>query len=123
MPPAQPLPSEPSPEGVLCQNIDSLQGIVKLSCAEPSCCCLIDRMSARHLLQFWKFAFLPGRSGWTRVIVEKPFGRDSESFRQLSSDLYQHLSEEQIYRIDHYLGKELIENLTVCAAAQLSILE
>jgi glucose-6-phosphate 1-dehydrogenase len=53
------------------------------------------------------------RSGWTRVIVEKPFGRDSESFQQLSRDLYQHLSEEQIYRIDHYLGKELIENLTV----------
>jgi Glucose-6-phosphate dehydrogenase, NAD binding domain len=48
------------------------------------------------------------------VIVEKPFGKDSESFQQLSRDLYQHLSEEQIYRIDHYLGKELIENLTVC---------
>ena len=47
------------------------------------------------------------------MIVEKPFGRDSESFQQLSRDLYQHLSEEQIYRIDHYLGKELIENLTV----------
>ncbi len=45
--------------------------------------------------------------------MEKPFGKDSESFRQLSSDLYEHLSEEQIYRIDHYLGKELIENLTV----------
>ena len=48
------------------------------------------------------------------MIVEKPFGKDSESFQQLSRDLYQHLSEEQIYRIDHYLGKELIENLTVC---------
>lgn len=47
------------------------------------------------------------------MIVEKPFGKDSESFQQLSRDLYQHLSEEQIYRIDHYLGKELIENLTV----------
>ena len=56
----------------------------------------------------------PGcRSGYTRVIVEKPFGKDSESFRQLSADLYQHLTEDQMYRIDHYLGKELIENLTV----------
>ena len=45
--------------------------------------------------------------------MEKPFGKDSESFRQLSADLYKHLEEEQIYRIDHYLGKELIENLTV----------
>ena len=53
------------------------------------------------------------RTGWTRVIVEKPFGRDSESFRQLSTDLYEHLTEDQMFRIDHYLGKELIENLTV----------
>ena len=53
------------------------------------------------------------RTGYTRVIVEKPFGKDSESFRQLSADLYQHLTEDQMYRIDHYLGKELIENLTV----------
>lgn len=43
------------------------------------------------------------RNGWTRVIVEKPFGRDSESFKQLSDELYQHLREDQIYRIDHYL--------------------
>jgi len=59
------------------------------------------------------------KTGWTRVIVEKPFGRDSESFQQLSKDLYKHLSEEQIYRIDHYLGKELIENLTVLRFANL----
>ena len=45
--------------------------------------------------------------------MEKPFGRDLASFQQLSADLYEHLSEDQIYRIDHYLGKELIENLTV----------
>ena len=51
--------------------------------------------------------------GWTRVIVEKPFGRDSESFAQLEAELSTFLSEEQMYRIDHYLGKELIENLTV----------
>lgn len=37
------------------------------------------------------------------MIVEKPFGRDSESFKQLSDELYQHLREDQIYRIDHYL--------------------
>lgn len=56
----------------------------------------------------------PCRTGYTRVIVEKPFGKDSESFRKLSADLYQHLTEDQMFRIDHYLGKELIENLTVC---------
>jgi glucose-6-phosphate 1-dehydrogenase len=53
------------------------------------------------------------------MIVEKPFGRDLESFRALSSDLYEHLREDQIYRIDHYLGKELIENLTVLRFANL----
>jgi len=47
------------------------------------------------------------------VIVEKPFGRDSESSRELGRGLARHLAEDQIYRIDHYLGKELIENLTV----------
>ena len=52
-------------------------------------------------------------TGWTRVIVEKPFGKDSESFAQLERELSNFLSEEQMYRIDHYLGKELIENLTV----------
>lgn len=51
------------------------------------------------------------------MIVEKPFGKDSDSFNQLSEELYQHLTEDQMYRIDHYLGKELIENLTVSSAA------
>ncbi|KAF5206536.1 Glucose-6-phosphate 1-dehydrogenase protein [Thalictrum thalictroides] len=52
-------------------------------------------------------------NGWTRVIVEKPFGRDSESSAALTRDLKQYLMEDQIFRIDHYLGKELVENLSV----------
>mmetsp|Transcript_2719 Transcript_2719/g.4928 ORF Transcript_2719/g.4928 Transcript_2719/m.4928 type:complete len:562 (-) Transcript_2719:2337-4022(-) len=51
--------------------------------------------------------------GWTRVVVEKPFGRDSESYAELSSSLGSILSEEEIYRIDHYLGKELVQNINV----------
>ncbi|KAG1665925.1 hypothetical protein FOA52_004514 [Chlamydomonas sp. UWO 241] len=58
-------------------------------------------------------------SGWTRVIVEKPFGRDSASSKELSEGLAKHLREDQTYRIDHYLGKELIENLTVLRFANL----
>ncbi len=58
-------------------------------------------------------------TGWTRVIVEKPFGRDAESSAALGRELGRHLSEEQIYRIDHYLGKELIENLTVLRFSNL----
>eukprot|EP01024_Parvocaulis_polyphysoides_P006243 TRINITY_DN11630_c0_g2_i1.p1 TRINITY_DN11630_c0_g2~~TRINITY_DN11630_c0_g2_i1.p1 ORF type:complete len:575 (-),score=75.89 TRINITY_DN11630_c0_g2_i1:281-2005(-) len=59
------------------------------------------------------------RSGWTRVVVEKPFGRDLGSYMDLKGQLEQHLTEEQIYRIDHYLGKELIENILVLRFSNL----
>ncbi|MEX2426601.1 MAG: glucose-6-phosphate dehydrogenase, partial [Thermomicrobiaceae bacterium] len=48
---------------------------------------------------------------WTRLIVEKPFGHDLESARKLNEHLLQHFAEEQIYRIDHYLGKETVQNM------------
>ncbi|HYY42130.1 MAG TPA: glucose-6-phosphate dehydrogenase, partial [Pyrinomonadaceae bacterium] len=51
--------------------------------------------------------------GWTRVIIEKPFGTDLTSAQQLNKDIHQHLEESQIYRIDHYLGKETVQNLLV----------
>src|SRR5258708_6367638 len=50
---------------------------------------------------------------WTRVIVEKPFGHDLESAIQLNKDLKEVLGEKQIYRIDHYRGKEPVQNLMV----------
>ncbi|XP_072936345.1 glucose-6-phosphate 1-dehydrogenase [Epargyreus clarus] len=49
--------------------------------------------------------------GFTRVIIEKPFGRDDESSEKLSNHLASLFKEEQIYRIDHYLGKEMVQNL------------
>ncbi|KAE8766925.1 glucose-6-phosphate 1-dehydrogenase, chloroplastic-like [Hordeum vulgare] len=64
-------------------------------------------------------ASLPGGSGWTRFIVEKPFGRDSESSGELTRSLKMYLEEEQIFRIDHYLGKELVENLSVLRFSNL----
>lgn len=48
---------------------------------------------------------------WMRVVIEKPFGRDLESARQLSRELEPMLHEDQIYRIDHYLGKETVQNI------------
>jgi glucose-6-phosphate 1-dehydrogenase len=48
---------------------------------------------------------------WTRIIFEKPFGRDLESARRLNRDLHKFLDETQIYRIDHYLGKETVQNI------------
>ena len=50
---------------------------------------------------------------WRRVIIEKPFGHDLESAKQLNRDVAQVLSEKQIYRIDHYLGKETVQNILV----------
>ncbi len=50
---------------------------------------------------------------WRRVIIEKPFGRDLDSARALNAELKQVLGETQIYRIDHYLGKETVQNLMV----------
>jgi len=50
---------------------------------------------------------------WRRVIVEKPFGRDLDSARALNTEIKQVLDERQIYRIDHYLGKETVQNLMV----------
>lgn len=51
--------------------------------------------------------------GWSRVIVEKPFGRDLQSSEELSAHLSSLFTEDQIYRIDHYLGKEMVQNLMV----------
>ncbi len=50
---------------------------------------------------------------WTRIIVEKPFGHDLESARALNTQLASVFEEHQIYRIDHYLGKETVQNLLV----------
>lgn len=50
---------------------------------------------------------------WSRVIIEKPFGHDLNSAKQLQTELLKFLDEKQIYRIDHYLGKETVQNLLV----------
>jgi glucose-6-phosphate 1-dehydrogenase len=51
------------------------------------------------------------KEGWTRVIIEKPFGRDAESAKNLDKLLFKYFKEKQIYRIDHYLGKESLQNI------------
>jgi glucose-6-phosphate 1-dehydrogenase len=49
--------------------------------------------------------------GWVRVVFEKPFGHDWHSARHLNATLHRYVDESQIYRIDHYLGKETVQNL------------
>ncbi len=52
-------------------------------------------------------------NGWTRIIVEKPFGHDLESALHLNKVVHEVFEERQVYRIDHYLGKETVQNLLV----------
>ncbi len=61
---------------------------------------LVDELGARR-----------STSGWTRLIVEKPFGHDLESARKLNAELAQHFTEDETFRIDHYLGKDTVQNL------------
>jgi glucose-6-phosphate 1-dehydrogenase len=50
-------------------------------------------------------------AGWTRIIIEKPFGHDLESARELNEQVHAAFEEDQVYRIDHYLGKETVQNI------------
>lgn len=51
--------------------------------------------------------------GWSRFIIEKPFGRDLESFNELDADISQYLTEEETFRIEHHAGHEMVQNLLV----------
>ncbi len=66
---------------------------------------VIEQLSKPKLLDEEQF--------WRRVIIEKPFGTDLESARSLQNKISQYLREEQIYRIDHYLGKGMVQNVLV----------
>jgi glucose-6-phosphate 1-dehydrogenase len=50
-------------------------------------------------------------AGWRRIVIEKPFGRDLESARRLNEQVHAAFDESQVYRIDHYLGKETVQNI------------
>ncbi|MGH9414456.1 MAG: glucose-6-phosphate dehydrogenase [Terriglobales bacterium] len=67
---------------------------------------IADQLARAELNQF-------SPQGWTRIIVEKPFGRDLASAQTLNQHLHKCFEEEQIFRIDHYLGKETVRNLIV----------
>ncbi|HJP67870.1 MAG TPA: glucose-6-phosphate dehydrogenase [Sphingomicrobium sp.] len=66
------------------------------------------------VLQLGKAKLLQESDGrWRRVIIEKPFGRDLQSAKELNRNILSAMSEKQIYRIDHYLGKETVQNIMV----------
>lgn len=61
--------------------------------------------------QLGKLGMAAETDGWRRVVIEKPFGTDAKTARELNVQLHQVLDENQIYRIDHYLGKETVQNI------------
>ncbi|MEO6061146.1 MAG: glucose-6-phosphate dehydrogenase [Thermoflexales bacterium] len=56
-------------------------------------------------------SYQPAAGGWARLIIEKPFGRDLASARALNADITRRFTENDIFRIDHFLGKEIVQNL------------
>jgi glucose-6-phosphate 1-dehydrogenase len=61
------------------------------------------------------------KNGVNRIIVEKPFGKDLESSRELITSLKQNWTEDETFRIDHYLGKEMVKNLLVVRFANVAM--
>ncbi|MGH7803656.1 MAG: glucose-6-phosphate dehydrogenase [Candidatus Binatia bacterium] len=97
----------------LCDRVQTLEReaslpghrLFYLSVAPEFFATIIRRLSEANLVQ------PPTAPTWSRVIIEKPFGRDLESARQLNREVTSVLDESQIYRIDHYLGKETVQNI------------
>lgn len=70
---------------------------------------IIEKLNKHQLI----YEVSEDQDKWSRVIIEKPFGHDLKSAQELQKDISQHLDESQVYRIDHYLGKETVQNLLV----------
>jgi glucose-6-phosphate 1-dehydrogenase len=88
--------------------IDASQGVLFYLAIPPSAYAnVVERLGASRL------AREENGGRWRRVIVEKPFGTDLASARDLNATIHRHFDEQQIFRIDHYLGKETVQNLMV----------
>lgn len=74
---------------------------------------VIDKLAEAELLN--------EAHGWRRIIIEKPFGYDQDSAQMLEKRLHRNLSEKQIYRIDHYLGKGTVQNILVFRFANVML--
>jgi glucose-6-phosphate 1-dehydrogenase len=70
---------------------------------------ILDRLAESKLTERHRAS----KSAWPRIIVEKPFGRDLDTARELDEHLHKIFKEDQIFRIDHYLGKETVQNIMV----------
>jgi glucose-6-phosphate 1-dehydrogenase len=84
-----------------------LPGNILFHCSTP------PRLYGEIVQKLGAASLLESGDGWRRVIIEKPFGRDETSARALDRQLLAVITEEQLYRVDHYLGKETVQNMLV----------
>ncbi len=98
----------------VCAELDQTRGtrgnrLFYLATAPTAYGTIVEQLGASSLVE------RRGRNGtnggWTRIIVEKPFGRDLATARELNAQLARVFQEDQVYRIDHYLGKETVQNI------------
>jgi glucose-6-phosphate 1-dehydrogenase len=76
-------------------------------------CATPPRLYGEIVQKLGAASLLVGDDGWRRVIIEKPFGHDEASARELDRQLLAVIAAEQLYRVDHYLGKETVQNMLV----------
>jgi glucose-6-phosphate 1-dehydrogenase len=93
------------------EEIDRIHGtrgnrVFYLAVAPEFFATIVDQLGNADLIYPWQ-----QESPWSRVVIEKPFGRDLQSARALNLEVSHVLDEKQVYRIDHYLGKETVQNI------------
>ena len=99
----------------LAQRLDALDGESKLGGNRLFYLATPPEIYQHAIEQLGRAGLAKPKNGdsWTRIIIEKPFGRDGASARDLNSKVLRVFDEHQVYRIDHYLGKETVQNLLV----------
>ena len=106
---------DPASFDELAADLDELADVHAATCGRLFYLALAPRLFAQTVERLAHIGMLTSdplcAESWRRVVVEKPFGTDLATAQRLNVVLGRHLREEQIYRIDHYLGKETVQNL------------
>lgn len=98
---------------VLNVKIHSLSGACGTNCNYIFYLATIPSLFGEISVNLGKAGLNKNEGGYSRIVVEKPFGYDLESAIKLNNTMHEVFSEDQIYRIDHYLGKETVQNVLV----------
>jgi glucose-6-phosphate 1-dehydrogenase len=91
--------------GKMLEKIKGVNTLLYLATPPDAYCAIVENIGQTGLNKH--------RQGWTRIVIEKPYGEDLQSAQNLDDSVHQVFSEKQIYRIDHYLGKETVQNILV----------